>query len=130
MATDEQLPEVEEESQQEAPPEIQLERSTASSEKVLEVPLEPVEEAPKPKAKARGKRGPDKAPRAKPKPKVKQREKVLTPPVEQIESDSSESADEATLQEIHSLNLLRSIRAYESTKQARKQQLYASWFGR
>ena len=66
--------------------------------------------------------------RAKPKPKAAQRETVLAPP--EIESDSSESADEATLQEIHSLNLLRSIRAYESTKQARKQQLYASWFGR
>ncbi len=130
MATDEQPPEVEEESQQEAPSEIQLERSTASHETVLEVPLvETTSEAPKPKPKARGKRGPDKAPRAKPKPKAARREAVLAPPVE-IGSDSSESADEATLQEIHSLNLLRSIRAYESTKQARKQQLYASWFGR
>ena len=129
MATDEQPPEMEEENQQEAPSEIPLERSTASHEAVLEVPLvETNVETPKPKPKARGKRGPDKAPRAKPKPKAAQRETVLAPP--EIESDSSESADEATLQEIHSLNLLRSIRAYESTKQARKQQLYASWFGR
>ena len=129
MATDEQPPEVEEENQQEAPPEIQLERSTASHETVLEVPLvETSAETLKPKPKARGKRGPDKAPRAKPKPKAAQRETVLAPP--EIESDSSESADEATLQEIHSLNLLRSIRSYEATKQNRKQQLYASWFGR
>ena len=90
---------------------------------VLEIPL--TTEAPRAAPKARGKRGPDKRPRAKPKPRVRTVEKA---PVREESSD--DSPDEATLQELHSLNLLRSIRAYDSQRHARKQQLYASWFGR
>ena len=110
---------LEETTEPEVPEPSQLERQ----ESVLEVPIETV--APKPKPKARGKRGPDKQPRAKPKPKARA---AVAPIVE--ESESEESADEATLQELHSLNLLRSIRQYESQRHSRKQQLYASWFAR
>ena len=107
--------------------------------KVLEIPLEeaasktPPETRPAPKA--RGKRGPDKKPRAKPKPKAR-RSTCIAPlaleraPQNILEESSEESADEATLQELHSLNLIRSIRAYDSQRHVRKQQLYASWFGR
>ena len=113
----------------EAPAEEEAEQPASSNKQILEIPVEP--EAPKKAAKAepkaRGKRGPDKQPRAKPKPKA--RAVVEKAPVQEVES-SDESADEATLQEIHSLNLLRSIRAYESQRHARKQQMYASWFGR
>ena len=102
--------------------------------KVLTVPIEePVEavEAVEPvvkaKAKARGKRGPDKIKRIKPKPKAR----VAVPKQPVMEEESSdESVDEATLQEIHSLNLLRSIRAYDNRRIQQKQNLYASWFGR
>ena len=93
---------------------------------IVEVPIEEtVEEPPKAKAKARGKRGPDRKTRAKPKPKAK----VTMQRIQESESES-ESADEATLQEIHSLNLLRSIRAYESQRVNNKHRLYSSWFGR
>ena len=109
-------------------PEVKLERQ----ESVLEVPIETI--APKPKPKARGKRGPDKQPRVKPKPKARA---AVVPSAEHgrkrasaEESESEESADEATLQELHSLNLLRSIRQHESQRHSRKQQLYASWFAR
>ena len=91
---------------------------------VLEIPL--TTEAPRAMPKARGKRGPDKRPRAKPKPRV--RAVVEKAPVREESSD--DSPDAATLQELQSLSLLRSIRAYDSQRHARKQQLYASWFGR
>ena len=103
---------------------------TPSKQQILEIPVEP--EAPKKVAKAepkaRGKRGPDKQPRAKPKPKA--RVVVEKAPAAVQEESSDESVDEVTLQELHSLNLLRSIRAYESQRNVRKQQMYASWFGR
>ena len=105
-----------------------------SREQVLEIPLEQTapmaQTVSKPKAKARGKRGPDKKPRAKPKPKARSVVERLVPAAEMEEESSDESVDEATLQELHSLNLLRSIRAYESQRHMRKQQLYSSWFGR
>ena len=98
--------------------------------KIIEVPVEEIKEEaiepPKPKAKARGKRGVDKKPRVKPKPKAR---KVITQPIQES-SESEESVDEATLQEIHSLNLLRSIRSYENQRINNKQRMYASWFGR
>ena len=137
MAADDQAPDIAEMVQEIPLSTVDVQEIPVSREDVQEPLQEPAQEGPttaKPKAKSRGKRGPDKAPRAKPKPKARAgaKERVqITPPVEHIiESDSSESADEATLQEIHSLNLLRSIRAYESTRTARRQQLYASWFGR
>ena len=103
-----------------------------SNSKVLEIPVENPEEISTPvakaKPKARGKRGPDKKSRVKPKPKARAVAQQSIQPVE--ESESEESVDETTLQEIHSLNLLRSIRAYESQKHSRKQQMYESWFGR
>ena len=107
--------------------------------KVLEIPLEAASETPpetRPVPKARGKRGPDKKPRAKPKPKARVvresalREETARGASRYVESSEEESADEATLQELHSLNLIRSIRAYDSQRHVRKQQLYASWFGR
>ena len=115
---------LEETTELEVPEPSKLERQ----ESVLEVPIETVapKAHPKPKPKARGKRGPDKQPRAKPKPKARA---AVAPIVEESE-ESEESADEATLQELHSLNLLRSIRQYESQRHTRKQQLYASWFAR
>jgi hypothetical protein len=95
---------------------------------ILEIPIQT--ESPKtqtkPQAKARGKRGPDKKARAKPKPKAKPR---IAPVVVYEDESSDESVDEATVQELHSLHLLRSVRNYESQRHARKQQLYASWFG-
>ena len=89
----------------------------------------------KPKAKARGKRGPDKTPRAKPKPKAKAVTASIPPITTSyresiIEQDSESSADEATLQELHSLQLLRSIRAYDQNRNNQKNLKYASWFGR
>ena len=110
--------------------EPQEEVSELSTSRIVEIPLSasaPQETAvAKPKPKARGKRGPDKKQRAKPKPKARA---VVVQPVEE-ESSEEESADEATLDEIRSLNLLRSIRSYESQRHSRKNQLYASWFGR
>ena len=107
-----------------------------SASKVIEIPISTEEQkvseerVEKPKPKARGKRGPDKTPRAKPKPKA--RTVRVAPPAEIREESSEEDSgpDEATMQELHSLNLIRSIRAYDSQRHARKQQLYASWFGR
>ena len=109
-----------------------------TDETVIEIPLESPamisETRPKAKAKSRGMRGPDKKPRAKPKPKARST-RIAPPALERapqniLEESSEESADEATLQELHSLNLIRSIRAYDSQRHVRKQQLYASWFGR
>ena len=113
--------------------EPQEEVSEPSGSRVLEVPVEtpaeqPAEITPKPKPKARGKRGPDKKQRAKPKPKARAVRVQNIPTT--VEDSSEESADEATLQEIRSLHLLRSIRAYDSQRIARKNQMYASWFGR
>ena len=137
----------------EAVPELEPSTLEEVPDGVIEVPVSRLETTPndaphnaappdaqaidvKPKAKARGQRGKDKQTRAKPKPKPK----AKAPTMRQsslsknqsmmIEEESESSADEATLHEIHSLNLIRSIRAYDNSKHIRKQQLYASWFGR
>ncbi len=95
----------------------------------LEAPPPPplVRAKSKAASKARGKRGPDKKPRAKPAPRAKVISPIVEPPVE---SESEESVDEATMQELHTLSLLRSIRAYDQGRRSRKEQLYASWFNR
>ena len=102
---------------------------------VVEVPLESpqvteqTQVKPKAKPKARGMRGPDKKPRAKPTVRppaithTRQREAIVT----QQESPES-SADEATMAELRSLQLLRSIRAHDNHRATRKQNLYSSWF--
>ena len=107
---------------------VELEEPTdVISEPVEAVEVEsvvPEEAAPKAKAKMGrpvGKK--DTKQRAKPKPKAK----IVAAPV--YESESSEE-DEATLQELHALRMMRSIRAYDNSRQERKVQRYASWFGR
>ena len=91
---------------------------------------------PKPKAKAKMGRPPgakDTKQRAKPKPKAKiQRQISRSIPQQYEESDDSgsSSADEASLQELNALQLMRSIRAYDQGRAQRKQAKYASWFGR
>ena len=76
--------------------------------------------------KARGKRGPDKKPRAKPAPR---KPSPIVEPLT-VESESEESVDEATMQELHALSMLRSIQNYDQNRRSRKEQLYASWFNR
>ena len=113
---------------------------TGRTSSVIEVPLESPER-PKAKAKARGKRGPDKKPRAKPAPRPPTRmsetssirdaqhsssTRGAAPSALQESSDSS--ADEATMSELRSLQMLRSIRAYDQNRATRKQDLYSSWF--
>ena len=97
-----------------------------NSSTVIEVPLESPEQ-PKAKAKARGKRGPDKKPRAKtiprPTPIITTRMRETS-----IQESSDSSADEATMSELRSLQMLRSIRAYDQNRATRKQDLYSSWF--
>ena len=90
---------------------------------------------PKPKAKTKMGRPPgakDVKPRAKPKPKAQIKRQISRSiPQQYEESDDSESsADEASLQELNALQLMRSIRAYDQGRAQRKQAKYASWFGR
>lgn len=90
---------------------------------------------PKPKAKAKMGRPPgakDAKPRAKPKPKAKIQRQISRAITQQYEEsdDSESSADEATIQELSALQLMRSIRQYDQGRAQRKQQKYASWFGR
>ena len=94
----------------------------------LEAPPPPPLVRAKSKAapKARGKRGPDKKPRAKPAPR---KPSPIVEPLT-IESESEESVDEATMQELHALSMLRSIRSYDQNRRSHKEQLYASWFNR
>ncbi len=92
----------------------------------LETPPPPPLVRAKSTPKARGKRGPDKKPRAKPAPRKSS--PIVEPPV--VESESEESVDEATMQELHALSMLRSIRNYEQNRRSHKEQLYASWFNR
>ena len=68
----------------------------------------------------------DAKPRAKPKPKAKARvqERVVEPDME------SSSEDEASLQELHALRLMRAVRSYDQSRSQRKTDRYASWFGR
>ena len=87
------------------PVQDEVEETMETDEKVKEIPLESptmIEAVSAPKAKARGKRGPDKKPRAKPKPKARITRMEVAQNI--IEESSESSADEATLQEIHSLN--------------------------
>ena len=101
---------------------------------VVETAQEEIITTPKPKAKAKMGRPPgakDTKQRAKPKPKAKiQRQISRAIPQQYEESDDSESADEATLQELSALQLMRSIRQYDQGRAQRKQQKYAPWFGR
>ena len=68
----------------------------------------------------------DTKPRAKPKPKAKA---VVEQRLYTI-SESSSSEDEASLQELHALHLMRAVRSYDQTRLQRKNDRYASWFGR
>ena len=64
--------------------------------------------------------------RAKPKPKSKTRVQERA-----VESDTeSSSEDEASLQELHALRLMRAVRSYDQSRLQRKTDRYASWFGR
>ena len=123
--------------------EVPVETADVPDEPQGETPLSTVEEdeqpetadaveveapTPTPKAKAKAKMGrpvgkKDTKQRAKPKPKAK----IVPVPVYES-SESSE--DEATTQELHALQLIRSIRAYDIGRADRKNQKYASWFGR
>ena len=89
----------------------------------------------KPKAKSQSRTGrpmgrpvgkKDTKVRAKPKPKAKARvqERAVEPDTE------SSSEDEATLQELHALRLMRAVRSYDQSRLQRKTDKYASWFGR
>ena len=103
---------------------------------LVETVQEEVIATPTPKAKAKMGRPPgakDVKPRAKPKPKAKIQRQIsreIPRQAQYEESDDSESADEATLQELSALQLMRSIRQYDQGRAQRKQQKYASWFGR
>ena len=66
--------------------------------------------------------------RAKPKPKPKAR--VQERIVEQHLDTESSSEDEASLQELHALRLMRAVRSYDQSRLQRKTDKYASWFGR
>ena len=129
---DEQIEEVSPEEEETAPGPV--------VERVAEIPLEqpvvteePESKTPiKPKAKARGQRGKDKQPRAKPKPKarVKRVQEVQVQEYEVSESSSEESPDEATMEQIRAMHLIRSVSSFHQARQDRKRQMYASWFGR
>ena len=100
---------------------------------MVETVPEEIIATPKPKAKAKMGRPPgakDVKQRAKPKPKAAQQRNIPRQTMQYEESDDSESADEATLQELSALQLMRSIRQYDQGRAQRKHQLYASWFGR
>ena len=92
---------------------------------------EPVERTvAKPKAKMGrpvGKK--DTKVRAKPKPKPKAHVQERIVELARLESESS-SEDEATLQELHALRLMRAVRSYDQSRLQRKTDRYASWFGR
>jgi len=64
--------------------------------------------------------------RAKPKPKAKARvqERAVEPDTE------SSSEDEASLQELHALRMMRAVRSFDQSRLQRKTDKYASWFGR
>jgi len=125
------MAEVEEEHVEEVPEvaENVSEPVAETTEKVTEIPLSPEPDAKpeKPKAKARGQRGKDKQPRAKQKAKAQ----IVKEAVIEYETEESEpSADEAALEEIRALSLIRGIANYHQHKRSQKQALYASWFGR
>ena len=122
--TEEQIDETVQEELSESTPELS---EPISQERVVEIPLDAPEILPR--AKARGQRGKDKKQRAKPKPKAKSKVVVKETPIA-YESSSESSADEATIDEIRALNMIRSIRSYHQTRDDQRRQLYASWFGR
>jgi hypothetical protein len=112
------------------------ERETPISERPVEservTPQETLPSAPEdiPKAKKMGRPvgKKDAKPRAKPKPRPKaQSVERRTQPVAY---ESSSSEDEASLQELDTLRLMRAVRAYDQTRDHRKASTYASWFGR
>jgi len=99
---------------------------------VLTEPVEAIQEEvvaakPKPKmGRPTGKK--DAKPRAKPKPKAKAvQERVVE--LARPESESS-SEDEASLHELHTLRMMRAVRSFDQSRMQRKQDKYASWFGR
>ena len=67
--------------------------------------------------------------RAKPKPKAKARVQERAVELARLDTESS-SEDEASLQELHSLRLMRAVRSYDQSRLQRKTDKYASWFGR
>ena len=92
----------------------------------------------KPKAKSQSRTGrpmgrpigkKDTKVRAKPKPKAKAHVQERVVELARLESESS-SEDEATLQELHALRLMRAVRSYDQSRLQRKTDKYASWFGR
>ena len=126
------MAEVEEEHVEEVPEvaENASEPVAETTEKVTEIPLsEPdaTTDTIKPKAKARGQRGKDKQPRAKQKAKGKTVREAI---IEYETEESEPSADEAALEEIRALSLIRGIATYHAHKRSQKEALYASWFGR
>ena len=108
-----------------------VEDIVATHVEVEDTTQDATQDATQAKPKARGKRGPDKRTRAKPKPKAKTKHRE---PILQIETipqyESESSADEASIQELHTMQLIRSIRAYDQTRKNQKHEKYASWFGR
>ena len=112
------------------------ERETPISERPVEservTPQETLPSAPEdvPKAKKMGRPvgKKDAKPRAKPKPRPKAQ------PVERrtqpVAYESSSSEDEASLQELDTLRLMRAVRSYDQTRDHRRSATYASWFGR
>jgi hypothetical protein len=122
---------------------IQVPVETADDNAPTE-PLEAIQEEPAPEAveeerhavekavaKPKAKMGrptgkKDAKPRAKPKPKAKARVQERA-----VESDTESSPeDEASLQELHALRLMRAVRSYDQSRLQRKTDRYASWFGR
>ena len=112
-------------------PEASVEAPEPTVEPTSTAEPEPVQAKPKAKAKAKMGRptgSKDVKPRAKPKPKIQR--KVSIAPRQEYYDDSESSADEATLQELQTLQLIRSVRAFDAGKISRKNQMYANWFGR
>ena len=105
----------------------------AIQEEYIPEAVEAVEKAvAKPKAKMGrpvGKK--DTKVRAKPKPKPKARVQEAYMQERAVEPDTeSSSEDEASLQELHALRLMRAVRSYDQSRLQRKTDQYASWFGR
>ena len=107
-------------------------------EAVEEEEKEPEEVVAKPKAKSQSRTGrpmgrpigkKDTKVRAKPKPKAKAHVQERAVELARLDSESS-SEDEATLQELHALRLMRAVRSYDQSRLQRKTNKYASWFGR
>jgi len=100
----------------------------AIQEEYIPEAVEAVEKAvAKPKAKMGrpvGKKDTKVRAKPKPKPKARVQERAVEPDTE------SSSEDEASLQELHALRLMRAVRSYDQSRLQRKTDQYASWFGR